>query len=366
MPMETLRALANSVDALHESYVKPISNEELLQAAIRGMVREIDPNGDVLTLSEIKAAPSTANGIGGVGLQIKARDGYVVVVTPLSGSPAQTAGIQPQDVLVSIDGVPVGARINWAVKALRGPLDSLVEVGIRPASANGVRTLRMKRERVQLPTAQLSMKGDRIALLVVPSFAAGTVATVAKELAAQWQVRPFGALVIDLRHNQGGLLDTSVGLASLFLPPKAVIGKIEGRTATMNKVLLADSNRYGGGASVPELPPDFRRMPIVVLVDEGTAASAELFASALRDNSRARIVGRTTFGNASIQVIQPVGDGLAIKYTTAQWYPPSHQNLDRVGITPDVMTSGRSEKAELDTAVSEARRMSTQSTDSKP
>ncbi|MCK4118388.1 S41 family peptidase [Ralstonia nicotianae] len=358
LPPATLRAFADTVGLLHSSYVKPVSNEELLWAAIRGMVREIDPEGgEVFLPSEMGAAPSSTNGLGGVGLEMMARDGVVIVVAPLLGSPARAAGIRPKDVLVSIDGVPVGARTAWAVKALRGPLGSVVEVGVRSPSAEGLRTLRLERRRIEPRMVELSMWDDKIAVLRVPGFMATTVAMVAKELATQWQRRPFGTLVIDLRHNGGGLLEASVGVASLFLPANAMVAETEGRIASVNAVYLADLKRYGGSAPVPELPSAFREMPIVVLVDEGTASGAEILASALRDNGRARIVGRTTFGRASIQTVQAVGQDLAIKFTAAQWYPPSHRNLDKVGIVPDLTTDNGNEKSELEAAVLEARRL---------
>lgn len=358
LPTETLRSFVDTVGLLRNSYVKPVSNEELLQAAIRGMVREIDPEGgDVLIPSEMEAAPSSTNRIGGVGLEMMARDGVVVVVAPLPGSPAQAVGIRPKDVVVSIDGVAVGIRTAWAVKALRGPLGSVVEIGVRSPTAEGVRTLRVERGRIEPRMAELSMSNDKIALLRIPSFTSTTVATVAKELAAQWQRRPFGALVIDLRHNAGGLLEASVGVTSLFLPANAMVAETEGRLASVNTVYLASLERYGGSASMPELPSGLHEMPIVVLVDEGTASGAEILASALRDNGRARIVGRTTFGRASIQMVQSVGRDLAIKFTAAQWYPPSHRNLDKVGIVPDLTTRSGNEKLELETAVAEARRL---------
>lgn len=358
LPPGTLRAFADTVGLLQNSYVKPVSSEELLQAAIRGMVREIDPEGgDVLIPSEMAAVPSPTNGIGGVGLEMMARDGVVMVVAPLPGSPAQAAGILPKDILVSIDGTAVGTRTAWAVKALRGPVGSVVEIGVRSPSVEGVRTLRVERGRIEPRGAELSMLKDNIALLRIPSFMATTVATVAKVLATQWQRRPFGALVIDLRHNSGGLLEASVGVASLFLPANAMVAETEGRIASVNTVYLADVKRYGGSAPVSELPSAFLEMPIVVLVDEGTASGAEILASALRDNGRARIVGRTTFGRASIQSVQSVGRDLAIKFTAAQWYPPSHRNLDKVGIVPDVTTGNGNDKSEVEAAVSEARRL---------
>ncbi|WP_342050452.1 MULTISPECIES: S41 family peptidase [unclassified Cupriavidus] len=358
LPPETLRAFVDTVGTLGRSYVKPVSAEELLQAAIRGMVREIDPEGgDVLIPSEMEATPSATNTIGGVGLEMVARDGVVMVVAPLPGSPAQAAGIHPKDVLVSIDSVAVGTRTAWAVKALRGPLGSTVEVGIRSIGVEGVRTLRIERGRIQPRSAEVSIAGDDVAVLRVPAFSGNTTATIATALSAQWQRRPFRAMVIDLRHNAGGLLEASVGVASLFLPPNAMVAETEGRLASVNNVYLADVTRYGGTGPIPDIPAAFREMPIVVLVDEGTASGAEILASALRDNRRARIVGHTTFGRASIQTIQRVGPGLAIRFTAAQWYPPSRRNVDKVGVSPDVVTRGKDEKSEMDAAVAEARRM---------
>lgn len=199
--------------------------------------------------------------------------------------------------------------------------------------------------------------GD-IALLRVPDFKATTVGTVATELVGQWKQRPFKGLVIDLRHNAGGSLEASVSVASLFLPANAMVVETEGRMASVNTVYMADPKRYAGGSqTLPDLPPEFREIPIVVLVDEGTASGAEIVAVALRDNQRARVVGRNTFGRATIQCLHALGRDLAIKFTAAQWYPPSRRNIDKVGITPDVTTRNGNAQTELDTAVAEVRRL---------
>jgi carboxyl-terminal processing protease len=358
IPREDLQSLAATYQLLRDSYVRPLSGEEIMQAALRGMLREIDDEGGQFLMKEDLADLSTppSYNSGAVGLEMISRNNEVTVISPIADSPADKAGIRPNDVLQAIDGTPIRDNIKLAFKMLRGPLGSSVTLTMRRPGIETPREIKVERQNVQGAFVRLSMVSPEIAVLRVSGFKDSTLQQMARELNTQWRKQPFKGLLLDLRRNTGGLFDVAVGTASLFLPARSRVVETQGRRIESNAVYFADPAYYARGVDpFATVPLEIRALPLVVLVDEGTASGAEIVTAALRDHKRARIVGRKTFGRTSIQTVTPLGPDRAVRYTSAYWFPPSQEKLEKVGITPDRIVEVVDFQKEITEATAELR-----------
>lgn len=361
LPERELRALATIVTTLQESFVTPVSGERLLEAAIRGMLREIDPDGgEYFSEEEFKAfREGKAAETAGIGIQLRSR-GDELLLAPIPGGPAEEAGLRPGDVLLSVDGKAIkGMRGPQALLWLAGPVASTVKVGIRRECVPKPIQLEIVRRKVVLPEVSLSRPSSELAVLHVPAFREHALEEIATTLGREWQKQRFQGLVLDMRRNTGGLLDHAVGLAAIFLPQNAVVTRSSGTAAEANVVYLAAPSNYarrGGRDPLVDLPKELREVPLVVLVDEGTSAGAEIVVAALKDHQRATVVGRQTFGRGSIQTIRPLGANAGVKYTTAYWVSPQGSQIHGYGIEPQELVEAMDPEKELNAALATLRK----------
>lgn len=358
LPTEQMRALAMVYDLLKTSLAEPTGGDKLLIGAIRGMVREADPEGgEYFTEEEFKAFRSGAQGgPAGIGVEV-ARRGYQTVVMPIAGQPADVAGVKAGDVLLAIDGKALGElNLRDVVGMLRGPVGSKLRLRLLRESAPQPVELEIERQIVTRRTWSLTRPEPDVAVLAVPVFSDGLLDELGRRLGEQWVQQPWRGLVLDLRGNTGGVVQQAIGLAALFLPERAMVAKISGRTEQANQTFLAVPSDYrtGGGWKDPlkPLPPALREGPMVVLVDGGTAAGAEIVTAALKDHRRAAVVGRTTFGRGSIQTITPLQGLGAVKFTSGHWESPSGVRIHAVGVQPDeAIAPGQPAARELAAAI---------------
>ncbi len=359
LPREELQSLAATYQLLRDSFVRPLSGEEIVQAALRGMLKELDPEGGQFFTKEDLAdsqVPADYQG-GAVGLEMIRLNGEVVVVSPTQGSPAEKAGIRPNDVVYAVEGIPMNGNVANVSKMLRGPLNSIVLLTIRRPGEVTLRDFNVERKSVQGAYVHFSAPTPDIVVLRVTAFKSDTLMQIAGGLTARWGRQPYKGIVLDLRRNTGGLLDASIGMASLFLPPKSLVAEVKGRSPEASTIYYAEPEYYTKGVDpFATVPPEIRSLPLVVLVDEGTASGAEIVVAALRDHHRASVVGRKTFGRTSIQTYRTLGTDRAVKLTTAYWYPPSHEKLDKIGILPDRIVAMPDSQGELDAAIVELRK----------
>jgi carboxyl-terminal processing protease len=301
-------------------YVDTVTEPQLYRKAVDGLLLELhDPHSVYLPPDRLaKLNESTTGRYAGVGIQMDVRDGWITVVTPLPGTPAQRAGILTGDRVVEIEGKPTRSwTSDEAVKALRGSPGSVVHVTIeRPGSASRL-PFSLTREEIHFHSVQHAlMLQDSVGYVALTIFSENSD----QELrVAVDSLRGLGmrALVFDLRGDPGGLLDQGVGIADLFLDPGQKIVSMRGRTK--------DSNRD----YVDRRPQPWPHLPLVVLVDSGSASASEIVAGALQDHDRALIVGTTSYGKGSAQSLFPVTDSSALKLTTALWYTPSGRSINR-------------------------------------
>ncbi|HHH39088.1 MAG TPA: S41 family peptidase [Sedimenticola sp.] len=330
VPTQELRVFAEIFGRIKKDYVEPVSDRELLEYAIRGMLSGLDPHSSYLNADEFKELQVGTRGeFGGLGIEVGMENGFVKVISPIDDTPAQKAGVKAGDLIIRIDDHPVkGMGLDEAVKLMRGRPGSKITLTI---VRDGVeKPLRIEIERAVIKVA--SVKGrileDGFGYLRISHFQSRTTEDMLKELARLKQKSGgrLKGLILDLRNNPGGVLNGAVAVSDAFLT-KGIIVYTQGRTKDSRLNFTAAPDDVLAGA------------PMVVLVNGGSASASEIVAGALQDHKRAIIMGSQTFGKGSVQTIIPVNQQAGIKLTTARYYTPSGRSIQAEGITPDIPLS---------------------------
>jgi carboxyl-terminal processing protease len=310
---------------VHNEYVDSVSDQQLEQAAAEGLVASLDPHSAFLDAAEYEAMHvSTTGHYSGVGLEVAARDGAIVVVTPIEGSPADRAGVRAGDVLLEVDGRRIEAdSLDQAIEHMRGFVGSRVRLVLGREGEPEPLRFELERSDVQVRTVHAQPLPGRYAYVRISHFNEATPGDLTRELQQLQAAAPLAGLVLDLRGNPGGVLESAVGVADDFLESGTIV-RAEGRTA---------DSRFEMRATRGDL---LRHAPLVVLVDRGSASGAEIVAGALRDHGRATLMGERTFGKGSVQTVMPLPDGQALKLTTSRYFTPSGASIHERGIDPDV------------------------------
>ncbi len=312
---------------VRREYVDPVAPGLLEQAAVEGMVGSLDPHSAFLDSAEFdEMRVTTAGSYSGVGIEVAERDGSVVIVSPIEGSPAQRAGVRSGDVLVEVDGVAVKpGLLNATIGRMRGLAGSSVRLVLtRDGEAQPLR-FDLERSEVHVNTVRAQSLPGRYGYVRITHFSDATPGDFdAAVLALQSTAgKPLRGLVLDLRDNPGGVLESAVGVADSLLESGMIV-RAEGRTAEARFELDATDGDLLAGA------------PVVVLVDRGSASGAEIVAGALRDHGRATLMGERTFGKGSVQTVMPLSNGEALKLTTSRYFTPSGRSIQERGLEPDV------------------------------
>jgi carboxyl-terminal processing protease len=329
-PRTAVQSLLDEVTRhVKSEYVEPVTEDQLDLAAAEGMIASLDPHSAFLDAAEYEAMRvSTSGHYSGVGLEVAEQDGKVVVVTPIEGSPADKAGVHAGDVLLEIDGHAVeAARLEDAIERMRGFVGSKVHLVVSRAGEPEPLQFELARSDVHVRTVRAEPLPGRYGYVRITHFNDATPRDLGRQLAQLQAAQPLAGLVLDLRGNPGGVLESAVGVADDFLD-SGVIVRAEGRTA---------DSRFEMRASGGDL---LHAAPLVVLVDRGSASGAEIVAGALRDHGRATLMGERTFGKGSVQTVVPLRDGLALKLTTSRYFTPSGASIHERGIDPDVSLAG--------------------------
>jgi carboxyl-terminal processing protease len=327
LPWQDARTLADVLERVKHDYVNPVDDHQLLQAAIRGMVSSLDPYSAYLDSEEYDEVKISSSGqYSGVGIEVSMEDEEVVVVSPFEGSPAAAAGIRPGDVIATIDGVPVKTTaLADTIGRMRGTEGTSVKIGIlREGSVEPLQFI-LKRSRVELRSVKAELLEPGMGYLRISQFSETTgddVDAALKDLRKRNGAALKG-LVLDLRNNPGGVLEAAVSVADTFLDA-GVIVTAKGRTPESKFEMDATPGDALNGA------------PIVILINGGSASAAEIVAGALKDNHRAKLMGRTSFGKGSVQTVIPLSGDRAIKLTTSLYYTPSGMSINHRGIAPDI------------------------------
>jgi carboxyl-terminal processing protease len=332
-----LELFGNVLDTVEREYVTPVDDKKLIQAALNGMLTSLDPHSDYLTPEAFNEMQDDTRGeYGGLGLEITSEDGVVKVISPIDGTPAARAGIKPGDFITAVNGQTVlGLSVNEAVKQMRGKVGEAVTLTIVRDKTDPF-DVKLTREIIQPKSVTYKMEDGDLGYVRLSGFNEKATEETKSAIEALKAKDPhLKGLVLDLRNNPGGLLDQAVGISDLFLSGGEVVSQ-RGRDPH-------DIERYNAkpGLKVGNLP-------MVVLINSGTASAAEIVAGALQDRHRAAIVGLTSFGKGSVQTVIPLRGGLdgAVKLTTARYYTPSGRSIQRTGIEPDLEVAETREEAQ--------------------
>jgi carboxyl-terminal processing protease len=343
LPLEELQQLAAVFGMVKTDYVEPVDEHKLIQDAIAGMVASLDPHSQYFDKKSFKEfREGTSGRFVGVGIEISQEDGLVKVVSPIEGSPAFRAGLKPNDLITKIDDTVVkGLTLNEAVKKMRGEPNTKVMLTIFRKDENRSFPVTITREEIKT----ISVKGKVIepgyGWIRLSQFQERTVDDFVKKVEEMYRQEPnMKGIVLDLRNDPGGLLDAAVAISSAFLPENATVVSTNGQLPESKFVYKAAPEYYqrrAGSDPLRRLPAALKTVPLVVLVNEGSASASEIVAGALQDHHRGTILGSQTFGKGSVQTVRPLGPDTGLKLTTARYYTPSGRSIQAKGIVPDVM-----------------------------
>ena len=346
LPLEELQQLAAVFSMVKSDYVEAVDDKKLISDAIAGMVSSLDPHSqyfDKKSYTEFREG--TAGRFVGVGIEITQEDGLVKVVSPIEGSPADRGGIKSGDLITKVDETAVrGLSLNEAVKRMRGEPRTKVVLTIFRKSENRTFPVTIVREEIKV----VSVKGKPIepgyGWVRLTQFQERTVEDMVKKLEDIYNQDPqLKGLVLDLRNDPGGLLDAAVAVSAVFLPEDVTVVSTNGQLEESKYVYKASPQFYlrRGADPVRRLTETtkgiYKKIPLVVLVNEGSASASEIVAGALQDHKRATVMGSQTFGKGSVQTVRQLGPDTALKITTARYYTPSGRSIQAKGILPDVL-----------------------------
>jgi carboxyl-terminal processing protease len=328
LPLTEARRLAEVMERIRSDYVDEVSDADLLRYAVRGMLEGLDPHSSYLDAEDLGDLRVAADGAyTGVGLEVVEREGRITIVSPIDGTPAANAGLMSGDVIVRVDGQPlVDVSVQDGINLVRGPLGSTVVLTILRDGVDTPLEFPLVREEVEVISARGQLLEPGIGYLRVAQFSENTGAQLLASLndVIEENDGRLSGVVLDLRNNPGGLLESAVEVSNLFLDGGLVVSAV-GRADRSSFELAANSGDALDGAA------------LVVLVNEGTASASEIVAGALQDHARAVIAGHTTFGKGSVQTVMPLTGGTAIKLTTSRYFTPSGRSIQASGIVPDVV-----------------------------
>ena len=321
---DSLKRFSQVLDLVERHYVNDTTRKDLLNGAIKGMLQGLDPHSNYMNAEEYKEMQETTSGeFSGIGIEISQENGQVTVVSPIEDTPAFRAGLLPGDIILSINGQPTQElSLQEVVTRIRGPKGSEVELSVLHSDAKAPLTVRIVRDAIPLISVKSKELEDGYYWMRITRFSERTTQELQEAIKAASKANLKG-IVLDLRNNPGGLVDQAVGVADTFLSEGTIVS-IRGRQESSIREYTAKPQKSDV------------TVPMVVLVNAGSASASEIVAGALRDHKRALIIGERTFGKGSVQNIIPLADGSGLKLTVALYYTPSGSSIQAQGISPDL------------------------------
>lgn len=340
LPIQDLRTFAEVFNAIKQGYVEPVEDKKMISNAISGMVTNLDPHSTYLDAEAFKELQVGTQGeFGGLGIEVGMEDGFVKVIAPIEDTPAARAGLKTGDLIVKIGDTSVkGLTLNEAVKKLRGKPKTEVTLTIARKGMSKPLVVTLTREVIKVQSVKFKMIEPGYGYIRITQFQENTTEMLANALNQLYKNGPLKGLILDLRNDPGGLLNGAVGVAAAFLPADKLVVSTDGRAPDAKQKFYAKAEDYQRGREdeLRNLPAGAKTVPMVVLVNGGSASASEIVAGALQDYKRATIIGTRTFGKGSVQTVLPLPGNTAIKLTTARYYTPNGRSIQAKGIDPDI------------------------------
>jgi len=325
LPLEDLRSFAKVFEQIRQGYVNEVDDSTLLEYAIKGMLQGLDPHSaylDSRSFDDLQA--NTTGEFAGLGIEVGIEDDYITIITPMDGTPAERAGLRAGDVILRLSGKSMrGVSLDEAVEKMRGPVGSAVTLTIGRKGHKEPFDVTVKRDKVRVYSVRGEMLEEGYGYLRISQFQMDTGGDLMRAMKKLKKEGELKGLVVDLRNNPGGVLQSSVEVVDAFLEEGLVV-YTEGRNESSNLRYTASSGDVTNGA------------PLVVLINDGSASAAEIVAGALQDHRRAVVMGTDSFGKGSVQTVIPINEDRAIKLTTALYFTPKGRSIQAQGIKPDI------------------------------
>jgi len=347
LPLEELQQLAAVFGMVKTDYVEPVDERKLITEAISGMVASLDPHSQYFDKKSFKEfSEGTSGKFVGVGIEISQEDGVVKIVSPIEGSPADRAGLKTNDLITKVDDTPLkGLPLCEAVKRMRGEPKTKVVLTVFRKSENRTFPVTIIREEIRTQSVKSRLIEPGYGWIRVSQFQERTVEDFARKVEEMYKQDPsIKGMVLDLRNDPGGLLDAAVALSAAFLPENVTVVTTNGQLQESKFTYKASPQFWRRNSSNDPITRmtqatngALKKVPLVVLVNEGSASASEIVAGALQDYKRATLMGSQTFGKGSVQTVRQLGPDTALKITTARYYTPSGRAIQAKGIVPDVM-----------------------------
>lgn len=341
LPYQELRQLADVFSLIKSDYVEPVEDKKLITEAISGMVASLDPHSAYLDKKAFQELRESTQGkFVGLGIEVGMEDGYVKVISPIEDSPAYHAGIKAGDLITRLNETPVkGLTLDQAVKKMRGEPNTKITLTISRKDEDKPLIISITRQEIRVQSVKGKIIEPGYAWLRVAQFQELTVVDLGKKIKELYAKDPnIKGLILDLRNDPGGLLPGAIGVSAAFLPPDVPVVSTNGQIADSKATYYAKPKFYSSNPlsnPLSSLPEAIKKVPMVVLVNTGSASASEIVAGALQDYKRATIIGTQTFGKGSVQTLRQLSADTAIKLTTARYYTPNGRSIQAKGIVPD-------------------------------
>ena len=345
LPLDELRTFAEVYGKIKSDYVEDVADKKLINEAINGMLSGLDPHSSFLDVDGFKDLQAGTQGeFGGLGIEVGMEDGLVKVISPIEDTPAFKAGIKTGDLIMQLDEKLVkGMSLNDAVKMMRGKPDTSIKLTILRKGENKPLNFTLVRAVIKTQSVKFKLSEPNYGYVRVTQFQEHSAEDLAKAIKALYTQNkaPLKGLVLDLRNNPGGLITAAVGISAAFVQKDALVVYTEGRAEDAKMRLTANPVNYARngdkGDFLRDLPPEIKNVPMVVIINGGSASASEIVSGALQDHKRAVIMGTQSFGKGSVQTILPMNNGTAIKLTTARYFTPNGRSIQAKGIVPDIV-----------------------------
>ena len=355
LPIEEVRMLSEVFGRIKSDYVEAVDDKRLIKEAINGMLTGLDPHSAFLDADAYKEMQTTTAGkFGGLGIEVGVEDGFVKVISPIDDTPAYRAGIKSGDFIIKVDDTSLrGLSLTEAVKRMRGERDTEAVLTILRRGEAHELVFKVKRAIIEIQSVRSRVLESGFAVIRVTQFEEASGEKLARAISDVYKQNNgnLKGLILDLRNDPGGLLNAAVAVSAAFLPKDVLVVYTDGRVDDAKMRLHARKENYLRNPNredyLARLPAAVKSVPMVVLVNNGTASASEIVAGALQDHKRATVMGSQTFGKGSVQTILPLGNASAIKLTTARYYTPNGRSIQAKGIEPDVAVDDGSQRISM-------------------